>query len=352
MHVLFTYGPRQQFRYRYADINIHGRVVAAAMPIRRSMYRLNQGEWHSFYVESVPDLVLRAGRHGSWFASPIDWRLQYKDSPAALRLKELGDFNIEIPASSTDLRDGNNSLQIEIEDHGKVSERVAMEFAWDPAPVELPLELSDLSTVSDIQSIAQVVDGRFAVDRNRNAIVSVTPVVPDALCLLAAPAGSQEATYRIEFGAVNKAKYLGLSDFFVRHEDEDPPIGIKPGWSTAGLATVRFDGEARSWISFGDNSARKEGWLVFSDPAHQFFAKERLAYRVRHQVLLGGERNATRFRIWPDGTAEPDSWLCEESDSDIDPAMPRHKQASFGLFQHTGEATAWSDIRIQPLDTQ
>lgn len=120
------------------------------------------------------------------------------------------------------------------------------EFAWDPTPVTLPIELTDLSKLSDIQSIGQVVDGRFAVDPERNAIVSVTPVVPDALCLLAAPTASQEATYRIEFADISKAKYLGLSDFFVRHEEEEPPIGIKPGWSTAGLATVRFDGEARS----------------------------------------------------------------------------------------------------------
>ena len=86
MHIQFTYGRHQQFRYRYQDVNIHGRVIAAAMPVRRSVYKLNQGAWHSFYVESVPDMVLRAGRDGGWFASPIDWRLQYKDSPAALRL--------------------------------------------------------------------------------------------------------------------------------------------------------------------------------------------------------------------------------------------------------------------------
>lgn len=349
MHVLFTHGSRQKFRYRYADINIQGRVAAAQIPIRRSLYRLNDGGWHSFYIETVPDLVLRAGRRGSWFASPIDWRLQYKDSPGALRLKELGDFNIEIPTSAPELRKGENSVQLEIEDHGKVVERVVMEFDWDPTPVTLPIELTDLSDVDDIQSIAQVVDGRFAIDKTRNAIVSVTPVVPDALCLLAAPGESQEATYRIEFGAVGKAKYLGLSDFFVRHEDEDPPIGIKPGWSTAGLATVRFDGEARSWISFGDNSARKEGWLVFTDPPHEFFARPGVPYRVRHQVLLAGGRNVTRFRIWPEGADEPDTWLCEESDIHIDSKLPRHRQASFGLFQHTGETTAWSDIRVVPL---
>jgi hypothetical protein len=349
MHLLFSYGTKQRFRRRYQDINILGKVVAAAMPIRRATYQLNWSRPVPFYVEHVPDLELRAGRAGGWFASPIDWRLAYKDSPAALRLKELGDFNIEIPADTAELLSGSNQLIVEVEDHGKVVERAAIAFDWDPRPVEVPVLIGDLSGIADVQEIAQVVDGRFAIDGGRHAIVSVPPVAPDSLCLLAAPGGSQEATYRITFESPQKSKYLGLSDFFVRHEAEDPPIGIKPGWSTAGLATVRFDGEARCWLAFGDNAASRRSWIVCTDPPKTFVATAGRNYRVRHQVRFHDRVTSARFRIWPEDEAEPKAWLCEESDSAIDPSLPRHTAASFGLFQHTGASTAWSDISVVPL---
>lgn len=349
MHIQFRYGPVQRFRLRYEDITIGGTARAAQLPIRRASWRLNDGPRVPLYVESVPDLVLRAGRGGGWFASPVDWRVGYKDSPAGLRLKELGDFTVEIPVRAPELRAGANRVEVEVEDHGKVVDRAAVEFEWDPRPVELPVRIDDVARWGGIQDVVQVVDGAFDLDPERNAIASRAPVAPDALALLAAPAGSQEATFRIVSPEPRKAKYVGLADFFVRHEAEAPPIGIKPGWSTAGMATVRFDGEARSWLAFGDNAARHEGWVVFTDPPAETFIRSGVAYRVRHQVTFRGGVTSTRFRIWPEGDPEPAAWLCEESDAGIDPGLPRHAQASFGLFQHTGGPTYWSDIEVRRL---
>ncbi|MDQ2960197.1 MAG: hypothetical protein M3R48_04005, partial [Candidatus Dormibacteraeota bacterium] len=199
-----------------------------------------------------------------------------------------------------------------------------------------------------IQDIGQVINGSFTVDHGTNSLISVTPADPDSLLLLGSQHGSQEATYRVVFGRPSEAKYLGLSDFFVRNEDEVPPIGVRPGYSTAGLATVRFDGEARSWIALGDNGHRKESWLVCTDPPATFHAREGQPYRVRHQVLFGNEHR-TRFRIWPEGEQEPGGWLCEESGDAIPSHLPRFSAASFGLFMHTGIGTAWSDIRVAAL---
>ncbi|MFN8451541.1 MAG: hypothetical protein U0521_23885 [Anaerolineae bacterium] len=350
MIIEFVYGERQQFRYRHQDINIIGRLHAAAMPVRRATYRLNDSAPVAFYVEHVPDLSLRAGANGGWYATPIDWRIAYKDSRAGLRLKRLGDFNIEIPIDSPELVTGQNRVRVEIEDHGKIVDRAAVEFSWDPTPVPLPLDLSDLSGYRDVQELAQVADGLFAIDPARNVIHAETPADPDSLLLLGSPHASQEATYQIVFHQPNKAKYLGLSDYFVRHEAEDPPIGIKPGYSTAGLATVKFDGEARAWISFGDNAHRAEGWVKFTEPPSIFHAQDSVPYRVRHQVIFEQGHNRARFRIWLAGEPEPETWLCDEDDSGIVPSLPRFTQATFGLFQHTGVGSEWSDIRVTALE--
>lgn len=349
MHIEFRYGQEQRFRRRYEDITVGGKVLAAQMPIRRATWCLNGGSRVPLYVESVPDVILRAGRGGGWFTSPIDWRLSYKDSPAGLRLKELGDFTVEIPVSTVELRTGRNTMTVEVEDHGKMIDRATVEFAWDPRPVELPIHLDDLTGVAGIQDIAQVVDGYFIIDAEANAIVTRAPVAPDALALLAGPAGSQEATFEIICDEPSKSKYIGLSDFFVRHEAEDPPIGIKPGWSTAGLATIRFDGEARSWLAFGDNSLRREGWVVFTEPAAEYRMRPAVRYRVRHQAIFRSTVTTSRFRIWPVDETEPESWLCEESDASVDEGLPRHRSASFGLFQHTGGPTRWSDIHVREI---
>jgi len=363
MTVQWVYGNRQQFRFRYRDINLLGHVEAA-WPLRSSTYRLNEGPKTYFYVEQIPEPL------------DLDWRFQYKQSPARLRLKDRGDFNIEIPVISPELKAGSNRLVIEVEDSKGQMERSEVEFIWDPTPVPLPLDLTDLSRFTHIQEVGQVVDGAFDLDPIRNVIRTRAPVAPDALLILGPPHGSQEATYEVRFSEPDRGKYLGLSDFFVGHEEDEPPLGIKPGWSTAGLATLTYGwrpgspsevrpikpgqsagdlstspsmGEARAWISYGDNSRSQKRWLVKTDPPAYFQVYEGTRYRVRHQVSFEGGVNRVRFRIWPADRPEPTEWLCDVEDSGIDATFPKFSRASFALFQHTGMPTEWSNIRVVPL---
>ena len=360
VHLL--YGERQPFRLRLQDIHVRGHVDAPP-PFQTSTYRLNDGPPTPFYVEQVPD-------------QGTDWRFQYKNSPARLRLPRTGDFTIEIPVDAGELRAGSNHLTIEIVDASGRAERAALELTWDPAPVPLPLDLTDLSTVRRVQEIGQVVNGAFDVDPEQNVIRSRAPVAPDALLVLGSPHASQEATYAIRFADLDAAKYLGLSDFFVGHEPEDPPIGIKPGWSTAGLATLTHGwrpgsppdvrplepgrstdmfledaplGEARAWLASGDNTHRRERWVAKTDPPAQLEVAVGVTYRVRHQVLFDGGINRARFRVWPADQPEPSEWLCDVDDSTAPAGAPKFSRASFALFQHTGAATEWSDIRVVAL---
>ena len=141
-----------------------------------------------------------------------------------------------------------------------------MTFSWDSTPVPLPLDLSDLSGFAHIQAVGQIVDGAFDLDQAQNVIRSRIPVGWDMLFLIGSPHGSQEATYNVSFSSTGDGIFLGLSDFFTGHESQKPDVGIKPGYSTAGLATLRPDGVAQSWISWGDLTSRKEHWVVVTVP--------------------------------------------------------------------------------------
>jgi hypothetical protein len=291
----------------------------------------------------------------------VDFSFQYKrDSPARLRLPHAGDFNVEIPVEHPALRPGANRLALRVRAaDGRVAER-AVEVLWDPAPRPARLELSDLSAVASPQEIGQVVDGRWDVDPILGVIRARAPAAPDSLLLLGSPQGSQEAEYAFRYFDGSRSKYVGLSDFFVGHEVERPDVPIKPGWSTAGLATSRPRGEgaweARLWIARGDRPGwrpsgalddghRREFHVVRTEPAVFYELAPRRWYRVRHQVRFGPDGITARVRLWPEGEPEPDAWLCEERDEA--PDAPR--RASFGLFQHSGLPSEWRDVRLRPL---
>ena len=345
--IVLTYGTRQPFRYRHDDVNLIG-LFGGALPTRSASYRVNEGERRPFFVEEPP-------------SSGIDWSFQYKHGPARLRLTNPGDFNVEIPVDGGGLRPGVNTVSLEVEDAHGGKHHVDVTVEWNPEPVELPCDLRDLSGES-VQGIGQVVNGAFDIDPVLNVIRGRPPAKPDSLFLLGSPAARQEATYEFRYFDGNRSKYIGLSDFFVRHEVEDKSVPIKPGWSTAGLATIRprgeFAWEARIWIASGD----RPGWrpnltgatpsrsafhVVRTDPPAHFEPEPFRWYLVRHQLTI--DRSvSSRFKIWPADSSEPGEWLCDETDAESSEG-PRHRQATFGLFQHSGMPSEWRDIHLRLL---
>lgn len=336
MAIELTYGTRQQFRYRDRIITIRGQVAPLTPPLRRAVYRLNSGPETPFYVETVPD-------------DGVDWVNGYKTSPAELRCRELGEFAIELPVELDLLRQGENLLGIETSDAAGQDASTELSFAWDSTPPPLPLDLSELGRFDDIQAVGQIINGAFDLDRAQNLIRSRAPVAPDAFIILGGLYGSQEATYAVRFSDFTGVKWLGLADFFAGMEEGMPPRGIKVGWSSAGMATLNPAGEARSFIAWGDHSGAAEEWVVVTDPPKRFAVERRQRYRVRHQVRFEDGVTAVRFRLWPEHAPEPTSWLVEEDDRTIPAHLPRHRQAAFGLFQHSGMPIEWSDIRVRPL---
>ncbi len=340
--IQLLYGNRQQFRFRHNDINILGNSDAK-LPVRQSVYKLNSSSPIHFYVEpEVDDLQSKQNSY------PYE-----AHTPSINRLRERpGHFNIEIPINCPELKEGWNSIRIEIEDRKGNFEVLEAEFYWDSRPINLPLELNDLSQYQHIQEFGQVVDGAFDFDPEKNVIRSKPPVSDDSLLLLSSYHGSQEATYEVKFRENGRGVvFRGISDFFAGHEEQSPELGIKPGYSSAGLATIDTKGEARTWISLGDCLMGKEWtWVVKTEYPAYIDIEPYVTYCVRHQVIMADGINCCRYRIWKKGDIEPDKWLCEEHNAHIPAHLPRITKAAFGLFQYGGLPTEWSNISVRALD--
>ena len=340
--IQLLYGVQQKFRFRHNDINILGNSEAK-LPVRKSVYRLNYASPIHFYVEPEFD------------ASGLkNYSYPYKThTPSVNRLRERpGNFNIEIPVNSPQLKEGWNKISLEIEDKKGNLEFLEADFFWDSRPITLPLELNDLSKYEHIQEIGQVVDGAFDFDPDKNVIKSRSPVADDSLLVLGSYHGSQEATYEVRFLENGRGVvFKGMSDFFASHDEQSPGIGIKPGYSTAGLATVDSRGQARAWISAGDCLMDKDWtWVVKTEVPPYLDIEAHVTYCVKHQVIMTDGINCCRYRIWKKGELEPSQWLCEEHNADLPKHLPRITKAGFGLFQYGGLPTEWSNICVRSLD--
>jgi hypothetical protein len=331
--IRLTHGTRQRFRYRHRDITIRGAIDDLLPPLARAEYRLNDAPARPFYVEQLPD-------------EGTDWVNGYKATPAELRCRELGELCVEIAVDDPALRAGGNRLVLATEDARCRRHAVELGFDWDPRPLPLPLDLRDLGRFQDVQEVGQAINGAFDLDRAQNLIRSRAPVAPDAFLVLGSPHASQEATYAVRFLEPAGAKWLGLADFMAGQEEGAPPRGLKVGWSSAGMAAISPQGEARSFIAWGDHSCRPEEWAIATHPPAPVALEKGRLYRVRHQVCFANGIDRVRFRLWPADQREPAGWLCSEQDDRVPDGLPRHRQASFGLFQHLGQPIEWSDNLI------
>jgi hypothetical protein len=327
--IRLTHGTRQRFRYRHRDITIRGEIDDLVPPLVRAEQRLNDAAPRPFYVEQIPD-------------EGTDWVNGYKATPAELRCKELGEFCVEIGIDDPALCAGDNRLVLVTEHARGRRHEAELDFTWDPRPLPLPLDLRDLGRFEDIQEVGQTINGTFDLDRAQNLIRSRAPVL-----VLGSPHASQEATYAVRFLEPAGSKWLGLADFMAGQEEGVPPRGLKVGWSSAGMAALSAKGEARSFIAWGDHSGRPEEWAIATHPPALVSIEKGRLYRVRHQVCFANGIDRVRFRIWPADLPEPEGWLCSEQDDRVPAHLPRHRRASFGLFQHLGYPVEWSDVLVE-----
>lgn len=333
---MFTYGTEQRYRRSTRDITIRGQVETALHPLAAAIFTLNGGMPRPLYVEEIPD-------------DGVDWTTGYKDTPAELRCRDQGEFCIEIDVDDPALEPGRNRVDVRMTGADGREAAAVMHFEWNQEPSRFPIDLRDLSGVRHVQDIGQVVNGAFDIDHDVNVIRSRAPVAPDALLLVGAAGRSQEATYAVKFLDPNGAKWLGCGDFYAGMVDGVPPRGIKVGWSSAGMAALSPVDGARAFLAWGDHSGDPHEWAIATNPASPVAVRAHTLYRVRQRISMHEGEHRVRWRLWPADASEPAEWLCDEDTGKLPAHLPRHEDATFGLFQHFGLPVEWSDIFVREV---
>ncbi len=329
MHVRLPYRKCQRFCNRTCDLYVMERLANAIHPIKISIWSLNGAALVYIYVESVSD-------------QSIGWTNEHKASPGVNRLKDLCDFNIEVLTSKPTLRASENRFLISIKDATGQANQIEIVFTYDPTPMTLPLDPTDVSSYRHVQEVVQVVNGTIYI--NHDLICSRARVYPNGLLVLGSPHGNQEATNNVDFPDPSKIKWLGTSDFFAGHQGLTPPIGMKPGWSSAGMIALNPHEEGRSFLAYVDLVGTHHECVVHITPRKRFNVRKHVLYWVRHQVRLTDGIDNLRYKSWIEGTPEPNKWLIEEDASCIPNQFPKYKECTYELFQHSGMPIEWSNI--------
>jgi len=257
--------------------------------------------------------------------------------PDTRRLLAPGDFNVEIAA--VDLVSGLNDVVIRATDFrmNTTVETVTVEYVTDATWAD-PYTI-DWSTVTNIQEVAQVVDGEWAVvDGNlRSLAMGYDRVVT------VGDVGwtNYEITVPVTMHAMDEAGYLwpsvspgfGISLRWPGHTAWD---NAQPtwGWTPAG-AGVWYDRGQDGPLSLGGDDGLSE-----SDPTR--FLENGQRYMIKMRVeTVSGLGNFYAVKVWEEGQPEPMDWDLSGLEGLADePAgscalIAHHVDVSFGNVQIT-----------------
>lgn len=313
------HGPRQRFGHLGMPqpfVNILG-AVSPAERIAEISFVLNGGDRR--FVSKGPDLR---------------------------RLAEPGDFNIEIDRKDLEARDNQVVIRAADQDGVRVESTVTLNYV--PGKVwPLPYEI-DLSKVTDLQDVCQVIDGRWRLEAD--GARTAAPYYDRIL----------------GFGDMNWTDY-SIQAEVIFHSFPGAVAGdLGPGFGVnhAGL-TMRFRGHADDgrqprvqWYPLGaateftlENDLTQCRWRILpGPPVRAVYATERFAIELGKKYWLKGEvktmpdgRNRYRDKIWAVGDDEPAAWAVENLE------QPSTDFPSGGalLVAHRSDAT-FGRVRIEP----
>lgn len=263
--------------------------------------------------------------------------------PTNTRVAEPGDFNADIPAS--DLDEGSNTVFLTAKDVlGNTSvELVNVEFESDFV-WPLPYSITDWSSVSDVQDVAQVVDGLWAIEggeiRSLQAQYDRLVAIGDL----------QWTDYEVEvpitlhdfnaegFSFPSNRPGVGLVLRWVGHSDagsQQPEQGIDP-LGAIGLYRLSEGGppdRLEMWTNESPTSPGKSFTLEFGVP---------YVFKMRVETV-SGLGPLYSLKVWPEGSPEPADWDLQEQQTTQD--LPN---GSLVLLAHEVDAS-FGPVSVTPL---
>ena len=263
--------------------------------------------------------------------------------PDGRRLNDTGDFNVEIDFA--DLADGPNDVLIKATD---MSDNVSLEtLTLNKSESFWPIPYSiDWSLVTNIQDVAQIVDGLWTI--GSDGVRSVQPGYDRILAIGDVTWTDYEVTVPITIHSIDPAAFdpdiypysvgpgLGIIFRWQGHVDVD---GSQPTWGW-------WESGASAWYEFfesGGGLLDLNGDGFYSvDPANRTLDfGVRYFWKMRVQTIPGSG-SQYRLKVWEDGQGEPLDW--QMSGLEPEDALAN---GSFLLVAHHVDAT-FGNVTVIP----
>jgi uncharacterized repeat protein (TIGR01451 family) len=295
--ITFWYGNNQTFGLNGIPqrwVNIVGNVLSPVGPLKSLTYRLNGGAPQPLWIGAN-----------------------------ATRLNHPGDFNVEIAYS--DLRPGANTVVVTATDQsgnqtsGTVNVNYVAGRRW-----AMPYTI-DWSTVTNIQDVVQVVDGKWSLQPD--GTVRTEEVGYDRLLNL----GDMSAWRNYVVTAEMTIHYINDSRIPAppSHIENVFGVGILVGWTGhthegypqqpgyghpfPGIGWWSNSGGIGPWLSLYQNTARHPESVMAYQRSNGLPLQFETKYIFKMQVRQNGSNNSSHysFKVWPAGSAEPSAWNVE-----------------------------------------
>lgn len=296
------YGDEQRFGHLGNPqplVNVLGSIRPVAQA-RNATFRVNQGKRQQFFLGS--DLH---------------------------RLARVGDFNLEIPRSA--LKEGKNTVEIRVRTPLGRDVRKELILFYEPSGVaELPLEI-DFSTVTQIQDVAEIIDGKWTL--TEDGVRTAEPYYDRQLAFgdrswkdVELRAEILFHRHFVDFEGRNREgpPYLSHAHTsFNLRWDGHPDDGYLPrrDWQNLGaLVALRCDLATPKqgsylWMHFGRGIKGKPAERSTMNKADRFEInlEQRYHYRMRAETLSSEE---TRYstKVWRIDEEEPVDWQMQAVD--------------------------------------
>ena len=264
--------------------------------------------------------------------------------PDRRRLAEPGDFNVDLAFS--DLQAGLNDVVLTATDADGNTAVRAVRVQRDDGNVWPSTYSIDWDAIGAINDVAQVVDGKWALDAG--GVRAVEPDYDRVISLGDVNWTDYEVTVPVTFNALDTNSFtsstsggpgLGLLMRWNGHTD-NPVANWQPkaGWLPHGaIAWYR-------WKSATDVSLRLEGnnRKLDSDGVAPPVIGSTIVFKLRVETQPDGT-HYYRLKTWPSGNAEPTAWTLSGYGASTDP-----DSGSLLLLAHHVDAT-FGDVTIAPL---
>ncbi|NBD31923.1 MAG: DUF1349 domain-containing protein [Cyanobacteria bacterium] len=254
--------------------------------------------------------------------------------PDKLRLSREGDFNVDPAFADLDGSATDDELVITATDSlGNITTgTVFIDYeagnTW-PQPYTI-----DWSSVTDIQNVAQVVDGKWAVEGD--TVRTLEPGYDRLIAIGETTWDNYEVTSTININEIpsDTDNGVGFIVGWTGHTEDGKENQPKSGFNPYGAIAWYRRGALRITSDAGGNT--------FADNPITLQEGGSYVFKLRSERTRNNTRTLYSFKVWEEGQSEPDDWTIQKE------LASGNQQGSIGLLAHRYDAS-FGDVDVTPI---